>query len=116
MKKLLILLILLFNNIYASNYGELLFYGNCVTCHFKTKKVSAPSIAEVKENYINAFPIEEDFVNYMTQWVLKPNAETSIMKYSIDEFELMPELGYDKLALEEIARYIFKTNFNKPPK
>lgn len=114
--KLLILLMITFNSIFAMNYGELLFNGNCVTCHFKTKKVSAPSILEVKENYINAFPNEKEFVEYMTLWILNPDSKTSIMQHSIDEFELMPELGYDKYTLEEIAKYIYYTDFNKQQK
>jgi len=114
--KLLILLILLLTNISAATYGELLFNGNCITCHFKTKSVSAPSIKEVKENYINAFPKEKDFVEYMTTWILKPNTKTSIMQDSIEKFELMPELGYEKYTLEEIAKYIYRTNFSKQQK
>ena len=113
MKKLLLLFILLLNNTYASNYGELLFNGNCITCHLKTKKVSAPSIKEVKKNYINAFPKEKDFVQYMSKWVLQPNITTSVMKYAIEEFELMPELGYDKYTLEEISKYIYRTDFSR---
>ncbi len=116
MKKLLVLLMLLWHNIYASNYGELLFNGNCITCHFKTEKNSAPSIAEIKKNYINAFPKEESFIKYMSLWVLKPNTNTSIMQHSIDEFELMPELGYEKYTLEEIAKYIYRTDFSKQPR
>lgn len=116
MIKLLFLLMLIFTNNFASNYGELLFNGNCITCHFQTKKISAPSLLEVKKNYINAFPKKEDFVKYMTLWVLKPNVTTSIMQDSIKEFELMPELGYEKYTLEEIAKYIYETDFNKQQK
>lgn len=111
--KTLALLILLFNFLFASNYALLLFNGNCITCHLKTKKESAPSIEEVRQNYLRAFPKEEDFVLYMSKWVLKPNETTSIMQHSIEEFELMPELGYDKYTLKEIAKYIYKTDFNK---
>ncbi len=114
MKKLF-LIPFCFINLYAYNLGELYFSGNCVTCHFKTEKKSAPSIQEVKENYLNAFPKEEDFVDYMATWVLKPKKETSLMHYSIEEFELMPELGYDEYTLREIAKYIYRTDFSKQP-
>ncbi len=111
--KLLLILILLFTNIFAIEYGKLLFDGNCVTCHFLNEKKSAPSISEVRENYLRAFPREEDFVKYMAIWILKPNEEMSIMQHSIDEFELMPELGYDEYTLKEIAKYLYKTDFSK---
>lgn len=113
--KTVLILLLIFTNIFAIDYGELFFQGNCVTCHFIKEKKSAPSIIEVKQNYIRAFPKEEDFVNYMSTWVLKPDSTTSIMQHSIEEFELMPELGYDEYTLKEIAKYLYKTDFSKQP-
>lgn len=111
--RLLLILILLLSNIFADKLAELYFTGNCTTCHFIKDKKSAPSIIEIKQNYLNAFPKEEDFINYMSKWVLKPNAKTSIMSHSIKEFELMPELGYDEYTLRQIAKYIYNTDFNK---
>ena len=113
--KSFIIFLLLFTNIFAIDYGELFFNGNCVTCHYVNEKKSAPSINEIRENYLRAFQKEEDFVNYLSIWVLKPNEEMSIMKHSIEEFGLMPELAYDKYTLKEIAKYIYKTDFNKLP-
>lgn len=114
MKKIFLILFI-FINLNANNYGKLLFSGNCVTCHFETEKKSAPSIAEVRKHYLNAFPNKKDFVDYMSTWVLKPNAKTSLMTHSIEEFELMPELAYDQYTLRQIAEYIYKTDFNKQP-
>lgn len=114
MKKILITFVFLIN-LNASNYGELYFSGNCVTCHFKSENKSAPSIIEIKEHYLRAFPKKEDFVDYMSTWVLKPNSTTSIMQDSIEKFKLMPELGYDEYTLREIAKYIYDTDFNKQP-
>ena len=113
--KLLIIVLLLLSNVFGIDYGKLFFNGNCVTCHFETKKVSAPSILEVRESYLSAFPLEEDFIKYMSVWVLNPDKNTSIMLTSIDEFGLMPELGYDEYTLKEIAKYIYKTDFSKLP-
>lgn len=113
--KLLLMNIIFFTNIFAIEYGELLFQGNCITCHNINERKSAPSISEIRENYIRAFPKEEDFINYLATWVLKPNKKMSIMQHSIDEFELMPELGYDEYTLKEIAKYIYKTDFSKLP-
>lgn len=111
----LIFIQLLLVNLLAFNEGELFFDGNCVTCHFKEEKKSAPSIKEIREHYLRAFPKEKDFVEYMTTWVLKPKEETSLMSHSIKEFELMPELGYDEYTLRKIASYIYKTDFSKQP-
>ena len=110
--KLLFFILLYVGNLEASNYGSLLFHGNCVTCHAETKTVSAPSVIAFKEKYITAFPKKEDFVSYMSGWVLHPKEETSIMLEAIEEHELMPELGFDIETLKVISEYIYDTDFN----
>ena len=92
---------------------SLLFHGNCFTCHKEQSAISAPSIIEIKDNYLNAFPNKKDFIDYMSEWVVKPKKETSIMQDSIDKYELMPELGYEKVVIEDIAAYIYDTDFTK---
>ena len=92
---------------FGNSYGELLFNGNCITCHHKTKSISAPSIKIIVSRYKDAFSEKSDFVSYMSSWVLKPNAKTSIMEDMIIKYELMPELGYDKDTLEKIASYLY---------
>jgi len=110
MKKLL--MIFIFTTILqADNYGALLLNGNCTTCHYIDKSLSAPSLKVIKQRYIEAFPQKELFVNYMSTWVLHPKEETSIMLDMIEKYELMPELGYDIDTLEKIAEYIYNTDF-----
>ena len=97
----------------ASNYQSLLFHGNCSTCHFATKTVSAPSVLNFKKVYLTAFPKKEDFINYMSHWVQHPNAQTSLMTDAIQKHELMPELGFDLDTLKNISIYIYDTDFTK---
>ena len=111
--KYIVLVPILFAQLNASDYGSLLFHGNCVTCHFETKAVSAPSAIEIKERYTTAFSKKEDFVKYMSEWVKNPKEETSIMLDAIKKYELMPYLHYDLETLKEIADYIYETDFNK---
>ena len=94
----------------------MLFHGNCVTCHFETKDISAPSIVRIKENYMRAFPKKEDFVAYMSKWVKNPKEETSIMQEAITKYELMPYLHFDLESLKEISTYIYETDFKKEHK
>ncbi len=103
--------LLLNSLLYGSDYGELLLHGNCTTCHNIDKSISAPSLKIIRQRYRSAFPKKEDFVSYMSQWVLKPNEKTSIMSDMIDKYELMPELGYDIDTLQKISEYIYKTKF-----
>jgi cytochrome c551/c552 len=76
--------------------GSLLFNGNCATCHHVNEAISAPSIIEIQQRYKKAFPQKKDFVKYMSNWVVKPKEETSLMQDKIKKYGLMPELGFDK--------------------
>jgi hypothetical protein len=107
----IVICFLLISNLEA-NYKALLFNGNCTTCHFKNKTVSAPSVAKFKEVYIVAFPKKEDFVDYISKWVKKPNAKTSLMDDAIKKHGLMPELAFDLSTLKEITEYIYDTDFS----
>ncbi|MBU1659339.1 cytochrome C [bacterium] len=100
----------------ANEDGSLLFHGNCITCHFETKTVSAPSVVDFKEHYLRAFPKKEDFVNYMSIWVQHPKEETSIMLESVEKHGIMPELGFDLETLKEISEYIYETDFKNKHK
>jgi len=115
MKKALLLFIFLVTLGHADKYAPLYFSGNCVTCHFINKTVSAPSIIEVKKRYISAFPKKVDFIKYMSVWVHKPKAETSLMHDAIAKHEIMPELAFDMPTLEIIAEYIYESDFTTFP-
>lgn len=109
-KTLTMILLLVSNGI--CDYKELLFNGNCVTCHrLDTNNLSAPTIQEVKDRYLQAFPNKEDFVDYMSNWVIKPDANSSLMMDKIEKYKLMPELGFDKTTLEEISEFIYENDF-----
>ncbi len=109
--KFLFILIIFYLNLFANNYQALLFSGNCVTCHHNTKSISAPSVVELKSRYKMAFPLKKDFVKNMSVWVQYPKKETSIMQDSISKYELMPELGFDLETLQQIAEYIYESDF-----
>ena len=109
--KVLLLCILTVLELNADSLGSLLFHGNCITCHHETKSISAPSMLSVRENYLRAFPKKKDFVAYMSKFVTHPNAEDSIMLESIKKYKLMPLLGYEITTIEDIAAYIYDTDF-----
>ena len=114
MKKLLLSSALLLSSFsYADNMGGLLFHGNCVTCHYELEEKSAPAMAEVRRRYLIAFPQKEEFVKYLSEWVHKPSKEGSIMQDAIKKHGLMPHLAYEKDVLQEIAEYIYRTDFTK---
>jgi len=109
--KIVTLTLLTVLHLNADSLGSLLFHGNCITCHNEIKDISAPSILSVRENYLRAFPKRKDFIKYMSQWVIQPNAETSIMLDSVKKYKLMPLLGYEMITIKDIAAYIYDTDF-----
>jgi len=108
----LFLLLFYGNSLIGNTLGSLLFHGNCITCHDKTKTISAPSMIEVQRHYKSAFPKKTDFIKYMSQWVAKPDKKTSIMLQAIDKHGVMPHLGFEVDALKEIVEYIYDTDFS----
>ena len=84
-----------------------------MTCHHETKAISAPSIIEIREKYLNAFADKEEFVEYMSTWVREPKEETSLMLDAIAKYELMPNLSYELDSLRDISAYIYDTDFTK---
>jgi len=111
--KILSLTLLTVLHLNADTLGSLLFHGNCITCHNETEDISAPSILSIQENYQRAFPKRKDFIEYMSKWVIHPNAEGSLMLDAIKKYELMPLLGYEESTVEIIAEYIYDTDFTK---
>ena len=112
--KIKLLILLLSINLFASSYGELLFNGNCITCHSTNElNKSAPTIIEIQKIYKSSFPLKKDFIHYMSTWVLNPNKETSLMDDAIEKYKLMPMLGYDKETLEEISSYLYELSEKK---
>jgi cytochrome c551/c552 len=98
--------------LYAQDMRGLLFNGNCTTCHFVDKSVSAPAMNIVKQRYKKAFPKREDFINYMSKWVENPNSQTSLMDDMIRKYEIMPLLGFERSTLLQITSYIYDANLS----
>ena len=104
---LFILVVNISSTLFADDIKGLLFNGNCTTCHFINRSVSAPSIKEIQKVYKNGFSTKKEFVKYMSNWVLKPNKEGSLMDYAIKKYGLMPELAFDEESVIEITEYIY---------
>lgn len=111
MKKICTFIIILNIQLFGS-YPSLLFSGNCETCHKIDESISAPSIIMVQERYKQAFSNKDEFIKYMSEWVYSPDAKTSLMHDQIEKYEIMPTIVYDKKTLEEIAKYIYETDFH----
>jgi len=99
---------------FANSLGQTLFEGNCITCHHRTKAISAPSAAQIQSVYKSKFKTKEAFVNFMSLWVANPNPDTALMGEAIKEFEIMPSnLGYDAFTLKTVAEFLYESDFNE---
>lgn len=95
----------------ADNLGRLLFNGNCTTCHFEKKTVSAPSVVDLKKKYLKAYPKKEDFVKNMISFIKNPNPNKSLMPKAIKKHELMPQIAFEEDTLSIIVKYIYDIDF-----
>ena len=109
MIRLIYTLIIIFSpTTWGADDGALLFNGNCAMCHHLKKASSAPTIHEIRRRYLQAFPKKEDFVNYMSAFVLNPSEQKSLMHDKIEKYGLMPQLAFEEQSVRDIALYIYK--------
>jgi mono/diheme cytochrome c family protein len=85
---------------------------NCTICHNSNpaaKGQVAPTIAEIKLQYLKASSDKTAFVQAMTAFTLNPNADQSKMPDAVKKFGLMPKMNFSEQELNAIATYIFNT-------
>lgn len=114
MKKsiLLCFLILIFTlSASAAEDGLVNYRALCSACH---KLVPPPTIAPplfgVKNNLLRTHPQREDFVNYIVNFVQRPDASKSVMPHAVQKFKLMPALPYPEEKVRAVAEFIFDTD------
>jgi len=112
MKLLVTLLIFSTIILEAVNYDALLLNGNCTTCHFENKALSAPSLQEIRNTYLKKYPSKKDFVTAMSTWINSPTLKDALMHKAVEKYELMPELAFDMDTLRSITSYIYEHDFS----
>jgi hypothetical protein len=68
----------------------------------------APTIAEIKLAYLNQYPKADQFVTVMQEFLANPSAESGIMKVSINEYGLMPQMSFLSDQSKAVATYLFQ--------
>ncbi|NLC27965.1 MAG: cytochrome C [Campylobacteraceae bacterium] len=108
-----IIWILFLTTIFAwGNMGQLLYEGNCYTCHGIEKADSAPSAKAIQDRYKQTFATKKAFIDFMRTWIQTPNATTALMPEEIARYGIMPTLGYDDFTLNEIGEYMYEMEFD----
>ncbi len=90
----------------------------CYVCHNPNvtshDKMLAPPMMMVKRHYKPNYPVKQDFINAIVNWVHHPSPEKVLMPGAVRKFKIMPPLAYPKEDLEAIASYIFDHEMDKP--
>ncbi len=79
----------------------------------KQKRI-APPIAGVRMHYLSVHQDKDSFVNAVTSWLEKPDANKSLMPGAIRHFNLMPPVSAPKEDAKIIAEYIFNGEIDMP--
>lgn len=90
--------------------GFQLMGSSCYSCHSpksNPKVKIAPTFQEIKLSYLSELETESDFVQTMVSFLEKPSEEHAIMKKAVNEYGLMPNMGFNKSDLSNIAHYIY---------
>ena len=90
----------------------------CYVCHNPRIKshenIIAPPLVAVKYLYNMRFPSKESFTNKMTEFVLNPNNEKSIMQGAVMKFGVMPDMPLDAMQVRRIVEYIYSNEIEEP--
>lgn len=83
---------------------------NCGTCHGigATEQASAPNLSTVRKKWKQAYPDKLDFIEQMVSFLLKPEAQKSIIPGALETYGLMPKMGYSPTQAKEIADWLFE--------
>jgi cytochrome c553 len=85
----------------------------CYTCHnpdFPSESRIAPSIAEIKKTYLEHFQDKEEFIKQMVQFVNAPTIEKGKMPEAINQYNLMPVLGFSEKDVAHIAAFLYEAS------
>ncbi len=91
--------------------GKQLLLNNCETCHnlpYNSPTGIAPSLLSIKNSY-KASSLEE-FQRTMIDFLNSPTKETAKMKKSVNDYGLMPKMGFSEKDLMSITAYLYSTD------
>jgi cytochrome c553 len=85
----------------------------CYSCHnpeFPGGQRIAPSISDIQRSYKDFYLTRQEFVDGMVAFVNKPSIEGSKMTDAIDQYNLMPVLGFSEEDVANIAGFLFEAS------
>ncbi len=83
-----------------------LLQSKCLSCH---SGQLAPTMQEVRESYLKAYPERESFAKAMHNFVRKP--QHYLMTEQVNRYGMMPAVEIEDAELNAIVNYIFENQF-----
>jgi len=106
----------------SKSEGYKLMEQKCFICHFvkpdpsKKGSMIAPPMLRVQQHYKPTYPNKEEFINKITEWIVNPSKQRTLMPGAVRKFDIMPKLGYSKKEIQLIAETLFEIDFGNIPK
>ncbi|MDQ7059568.1 MAG: cytochrome c [Ghiorsea sp.] len=95
--------------------GKDLFQQNCFMCHnAELEPAQAPPMFGVQMKYKMATEDKESFVNRITDFVMHPTKEKTLLKEPVKVLGVMPDIGAEEDEVRKIAAYIHDETFQPP--
>jgi mono/diheme cytochrome c family protein len=116
-KKIVTILLSMFfiSPAFASTDGKTLYKTLCSSCHVpEGQPTLAPPLFGMKNHVMGRYPAREDFINYVVNWVKKPDASRSLMPGAVNRFGVMPAFPYEEDQVRAIAAFIYDSDLTMP--
>ncbi|MCB1755185.1 MAG: hypothetical protein KDJ38_06670 [Gammaproteobacteria bacterium] len=98
----------------AAKEGEKLI-STCTVCHDADRQPPlGPPLFGVKNRYLRMYPDRDSFVAAIREWATEPSESKALMREPLRQFGLMPPMPLPEDMLNNIASFIFETDFPPP--
>lgn len=99
--------------------GVALMATHCHTCHgvgeLTMEEMLAPPLWGVRAHYLARFPEPEAFVDAMTDFILEPSTEKSLMPLSVERYGLKAPVSLDHEQIRAVVWAIYAGQVERPP-
>lgn len=98
--------------------GLAVFSRNCMSCHEipgqSVQNQVAPTMVALKEAYLSKFSGKEEFIKNMSSFLSAPDKEKALLKDDVNQYGLMPNLGFPDDQYRAVASYLFRSDLKAP--
>lgn len=101
----------------SANETKALLDSKCMVCHGikeSQDEMLAPPFAHIQKKYSKVSSSKESFIESFVDFTLNPNEDQAMMFGALKQFNLMPNLGFERTEVEKIALYVYEHEFPEP--